>query len=344
MSYRRVRPLLFLGLVPLLMLFELDRELSAGEMAGATARMVLDIVLVLTCAQDLLRPTPKRPRTTAIVFFGAGARLAVLIARSCGKNAHPVIYVAAFLALAIATLTWLSRPRSPEPDSATAESDATKVAGSFPRALAIAVLLPVALVLSGHYGGTWIQALVLALCGLLLPPIAVPRCDDLRPPRTTYFSARSGIACTIVGVALTAGLTGAAHYSLDMIAAAIACTHGSAASHATAFIAKEGAEVVKNVRVAREDIAFFAMTVFVSPLFEERVYRGMLQRIASARFGKGRGIAIAGCAFGLAHLGVYRVAIYQAILLGVTFGITFEEGGLMASIATHAIWNLYLLL
>lgn len=344
MSYRRVRPLLFLGLVPLLMLFELDRELSAGEIAGATARMVLDIVLLLTCAEDLVRPTPKRPRTTAVVFFGAGARLAVLIARSCGRSAHPVIYVASLLALAVATLTWLSRPPSAEHDRATAETDATHVEGSFPLAFAVAALLPVALVVSGHYGGTWIQALVLAVSGLLLPPLAVPRCDDLKPPRVAYFSARSAIACTIVGVALTAGLTGGAHYSLDTIAAAIACTHGSAASHATAFIAKEGAEVAKNVNVAREDVAFFAMTVFVSPLFEERVYRGMLQRIASARFGKIRGIAIAGCAFGLAHLGVYRVAIYQAILLGVTFGITFEEGGLMASIATHAIWNLYLLL
>ena len=344
MSYRRVRPVLVLGLLPLLMLLELDRELAAGEIAGATARMVLDIVLVLTCTQDLLRPTPKRPRTTAVVFFGAAARLAVLIAKSCGKSAHPVIYVASFVGFAMATLAWVTRPPPESEIGRTTDARSTDVAGSFPRALAVASVLPFALVLSGHYGGTWIQALVLATCGLVLPPLAVPRCDDLSPSGSTYFSARSAIACTIVGVALTAGLTGGVHYSLDTIAAAIACTHASGASQATAFIAREGAEVVKNVRIAREDVAFFAMTAFVSPLFEERIYRGMLQRIASARFGKNRGIAIAAIAFGLAHLGVYRVAVYQAILLGVTFGITFEEGGLMASIATHAMWNLYLLL
>ncbi|MGH7330318.1 MAG: lysostaphin resistance A-like protein, partial [Polyangiaceae bacterium] len=270
------------------------------------------------------------------------ARLTVLIAKSCGHGAHPAIYAAAILGFAISVLTWWSRPPGVARDLAI--EPARDVAGSFPRALAVAILLPVALVISGHYGGTWIQALVLAAWGLLLPPIAVPKCDDPRPPRFAYFSAKSAIACAIVGIALTAGLAGSAHYSLDTIAAAIACMHTAGASQATAFIAKEGAEVVKNVRIAREDIAFFAMTVFVSPLFEERIYRGMLQRIASARFGKNRGIAIGGIAFGLAHLGVYRVAIYQAVLLGMTFGITFEEGGLVASIATHAIWNLYLLL
>ena len=51
-----------------------------------------------------------------------------------------------------------------------------------------------------------------------------------------------------------------------------------------------------------------------------------------------------GAAFGIAHLGIYRVAIYQTFLLGIAFGVAFEEGGLMASMVTHALWNLYLLL
>jgi membrane protease YdiL (CAAX protease family) len=86
------------------------------------------------------------------------------------------------------------------------------------------------------------------------------------------------------------------------------------------------------------------MNVILVPLVEERVYRGLVQRVLVARFGAGRGLALAAIVFGIAHLGVYRVAIYQPALLGVSFGVAYASGGLPAAAIVHALWNLHLLL
>ncbi|MEO8796654.1 MAG: CPBP family intramembrane glutamic endopeptidase [Polyangiaceae bacterium] len=180
--------------------------------------------------------------------------------------------------------------------------------------------------------------------GLGLPHLVVPRVDDLVPRRSSYYSRLSSLHWGLLGIALTAGLTGGTHYLVDAVAQVIACTDTHAAAGATSFVANESREAAKGIFAARENIVYFVMTVGVSPLIEERVYRGMLQRAATARLGPRRGIALASVVFGLAHLGVYRVAVYQTILLGVSFGVAFEEGGLVASLLTHAVWNLYLLL
>jgi hypothetical protein len=35
--------------------------------------------------------------------------------------------------------------------------------------------------------------------------------------------------------------------------------------------------------------------------------------------------------------------VWQAVLLGIGFGVAFEEGGLVCAVVVHAVWNLYLL-
>jgi len=351
--YRKLRPFLFLGLIPSLMLFELDRELAMDAIPGASARLALGLVILVVCTSDLLRPIPRHPRVTALMFLAAGARFALLLARSCASGAHPLILAAPFLALTMAVATTAVSPTreriSRDIDDALglgaqASISGAAKSGSAWGALAIAVLLPVALIASGRAFGLWGQALVMVTWGLVLPQLAVPNVDHLNTRRSPYFSWSNVIGAALVGVTLTATLTGGVHYAVDAVAYAVQCTHTAASEGASRFMSRETAEVSRNVNEAQHDIAFFLMTAFLAPLVEERVYRGALQRVMGARFGATRAIMIAAAVFGFAHLGIYRVAIYQTLLLGVAFGIAFEEGGLLASIATHVVWNVYLLL
>ncbi|MEO7109435.1 MAG: CPBP family intramembrane glutamic endopeptidase, partial [Polyangiaceae bacterium] len=205
-------------------------------------------------------------------------------------------------------------------------------------------LLPVVLIATVRFAGIWGEALVMVMWGFGLPQLVVPNVDNITARGSPYFSRSNTIAAILLGVALTATLTGGVHYFVDAAAHVVECMRTVASASATRFIARESTEVTRNVREAQRDIAFFMMTVIIAPLVEERVYRGMLQRRLRERFGPRRAIALAAAVFGIAHLGIYRVAIYQTVLLGVAFGIAFEEGGLIASIVTHALWNLYLLL
>jgi membrane protease YdiL (CAAX protease family) len=145
--------------------------------------------------------------------------------------------------------------------------------------------------------------------------------------------------------ALTAGLTNGAHYAFDAGAYATRCLQPSSfESGAKRVLDAEGKDVAKNVQLAREHWAYFAMTVLVVPLAEERVFRGLLQRVLSRRFGETRAVALTALAFGVAHLGVYKVAVYQTALLGVAFGSAYAAGGYPAAVLTHAAWNLHLVL
>ena len=38
--------------------------------------------------------------------------------------------------------------------------------------------------------------------------------------------------------------------------------------------------------------------------------------------------------------GIYEIALYQTVLLGVGFGLAYAEGGLVAAFVVHALWNL----
>jgi hypothetical protein len=69
----------------------------------------------------------------------------------------------------------------------------------------------------------------------------------------------------------------------------------------------------------------------------------LLQRVLTRRHGERLGLVYASVVFGAAHLVVYRVAAYQAALLGLGFGAAFSEGGLVASVLAHAVWNGHLM-
>jgi membrane protease YdiL (CAAX protease family) len=82
------------------------------------------------------------------------------------------------------------------------------------------------------------------------------------------------------------------------------------------------------------------MTTAVMPLVEERIYRGVLMKTLVRRYGMTYGLFASSAAFGLAHVGVYELALYQTALLGIGLGIAYAEGGLVAAFVVHATWNL----
>lgn len=80
------------------------------------------------------------------------------------------------------------------------------------------------------------------------------------------------------------------------------------------------------------------VVVVGAPLVEELVYRGLLQRSASARFGPVVGLSAASIFFGLIHF--RPVELPGLALAGVVFGfMLLRTGRLGASIITHATFN-----
>jgi len=356
--WAKTRLWLLLGLVPLLMLTELDRELSKAGFAPCS-RMLMDALLLAVAAVDLARRLPRHPKTTALLLFAGAARYLLFVARGCG-GVHPTILMAPIVALTAGALLLRHAPTPARVATAVLErlgiskGDAARAraAGSPTRAhLAAAVLaamgLPLALYASRPLG-PWGQAVVFVVYAAAAP-IVVARVYEgalgggslrmrLRIPEW-----RRVLPAAVVAFALTVGMTNAAHYGFDAGAYATRCVSPDAfESGAKHVLDLEGKDVAKNVQLARESWAYFAMTVFIVPLAEERVFRALLQRVLTRRFGETRGIALASAAFGLAHLGVYKVAVYQTVLLGGGFGAAYAGGGYLAAVLVHVAWNVHL--
>ena len=356
--YRGIRLYLLLGLVPVLMLAELDRELARAGIEGAGVRLATDLFLAAVVGIDLVRRVPRHPRTSALVLLGVAMRYVLLLAKTCGHGVHLVIFVAPIVAIA-AALSLLAA--APSPTRVTREvraglgitpADVIRLrAHAHPTplhlatALAVAAGLPIVLLLARAFGiGVWWQAGLFAVYAGVFP-WAIARAFEpgARAP-WPQFSRVAG--AVVLAFALTLGITNGAHYGFDAGAYVQRCTDPGGFEGGTAkrILDAQNLEVTKNVRQAREQWAYFAMTVLVVPIAEERVYRGLLQRLLVRRLGTNRGLALAALVFGLAHLGVYRVAVYQTVLLGASFGVAYGAGGIAASALTHALWNLHLLL
>ena len=102
----------------------------------------------------------------------------------------------------------------------------------------------------------------------------------------------------------------------------------------------ENQELARAVARVRGSVGLMLMTAIAFPFAEERVFRGVLQDVLARRFGRAYGIFGASVAFGVAHLGIYEVALYQTVLLGLGFGLAYAEGGILAAFFVHATWNL----
>jgi len=354
--WKTLRFTLLLGLVPLGLLAEVDRELAAVATPGARGKMLGDLFVMGVVATDLIRRTPRHPRTIAIVLLAAALRFALFVAKGCGK-AHVISYAGLAAAVAAAIAVLAVAPTPARVVAATlarlgiSEADvrATRIAprpsaallaGAFGAALA----LPSMLWLARWAGMSWVaQGVAFGAFGLVVP-WAIELAFDARE-RIARFDARRTASAVAAAFALTIGLSGVARHAIDASAQVARCVAPASPSAEAAkrLVEAQNEEVSKN---APRDgkVPLLAMNVLLVPLVEERVYRGLLQRVLAARFGTARGIAAAAIVFGLAHLGVYRLAIYQTTLLGVSFGAAYAFGGFPAAALVHAAWNALLLL
>lgn len=355
-AYAKLRPVLFVGLVPLLMLVELDREMSAAGHHGAKIRLVLGGAFAVMLAVDFARKVPRHPGTSAAVLFWVAARYAHVLAVTCGTAGKVGIF-APILAGAVAIGLLVYAPRGNrlheevfdrlgiDPSDAIRERLGTNPSPVLVFAsVAAAVGLPLLLALARTQGaGVWTTGALVVLYGLLAPEL-VERLFERERPRTFRMRPLRVLFAVAVGFALTNGLVSGAQRTFDAGLYLQRCTHPAAfETEGKKLLEAENREVEQGVAKAKDRLAVMLMTVVLVPLAEERLYRGLLQRVLTRRHGERLGLVYASVVFGAAHLVVYRVAAYQAALLGLGFGAAFAEGGLVASVLAHAVWNGHLL-
>jgi membrane protease YdiL (CAAX protease family) len=328
---------------PILMLAELDRELFARAGLG---RFAVDALMTAWVGFELSRKTPRHPRVAAACSFAIALRWSLAIAKGCG-HAHPLVWAAMGLAMVGALLFAL---RVPGPARVTEEI--AKELGVTPHvvetrapppavvaaAVACAAGLPALLhALRGLQASFVVQAM--AFVGFaVVAPIGVRRFGD-RPARSDSMPMTRVMVSIAMGLALTAAAVTCGRLILDTGTELASCVSalGEEARLARVVESRELATAVERVRAS---VPLVLLTAFVFPYAEERIYRGLLQDVLVRKFGARYGIFAASVAFGLAHIGVYEVALYQTVLLGFGFGLAYAEGGLWAAFCVHATWNL----
>ncbi len=81
-----------------------------------------------------------------------------------------------------------------------------------------------------------------------------------------------------------------------------------------------------------------ATTVFLAPLFEEVVFRGVLLPVLAKSFGPLLGVVFSAVIFGIAHLSVGELP--PLVVLGLGLGILrLSSGRLLPCVLMHALWN-----
>ncbi len=348
--YARLRRWLWLALIPLVILMELERELVTANVAGVLRRLLADVFFFGFVTVDLARPLPRASRVVVIVLVAIALRYADMSARACGD--HPALLPLGALSLAGAIAAFFvapSRqslrrqlmdrlaPNAPRPVLARPSS------ASLGGALLVATGLPLALsgARAAHLGPVG-QAAVLVVWAIAAP-FVFDRAMGRTQPALAVDRAWSLLAAIASGLVATIGLAHAWHYGTGAFGHAWQCLDpaGYENGWAKRWFDAQALDAPRDLAGAPARWLYVAMTVLVVPLAEERVFRDVLQRVLVARLGVRRGVAGAAAMFGLAHLGVYGAATFDAVLLGAGFGVAYEGGGLAASVLAHALWNLY---
>jgi membrane protease YdiL (CAAX protease family) len=352
-GYARVRlGLLAVAALPMAMVLELDRELVMGH-AASVGRTAIDLVLVAFVVFELSRRTPRLPGVCATALVAIGLRWGLIAARSCGHGVHPLVLAAAVLSAAAAAVQLARAPSRSRValellgklGISRSELFAATHGDEPPGALVAAAVacaagLPAVLHLTRVLGiGLPGQAAVFVGFATIAPVLArrttaadTPAPPSLRPPPARLLI---GIAA---GLALTAAAVIAARQFLDAGAEIARCVERLDAEAKIARAA-ETAELARAIAKVRSNAMLVIMTAAIVPFAEERIYRGLLQDVLTRKWGRAYGLFAASVAFGVAHVGIYQVALYQTVLLGIGFGLAYVEGGLLAAVVVHAIWN-----
>ncbi len=86
-------------------------------------------------------------------------------------------------------------------------------------------------------------------------------------------------------------------------------------------------------------VAVFFIVVFVAPLCEEIVYRGLLWGALDRRWGRWVALVVTTVVFALAHLEVTRAPLLVVVAIPIALARLYS-GGLLASIVAHQVTNL----
>ena len=339
--FRRARPWLLLALFPVLALIDLERQLISLGTTGVAARFVADLVLFAFLVFEIARPIPRHPRTWALASLAVAARYAYMIAAMCGRGI-PLFFLGLALSIASAALAFVTMPTAHalardvraalrvEPLDARERTPAP-VAPAVLAALALPAILIAARALGA---GALATAALFVGVGAALPLAVRVRASP--PPRAISIFERAD--ASLFGFAAAITLVRLVHYATLACAESLRC----AAPRVYDSLAKplvETQSIESHETSSRYAMALAAFAVLVVPVVEERLYRATLQRALATRTTATRAIAASAMIFGIAHVGVYRASIHQAILLGVAFGAAYEEAGLAAAILAHALYN-----
>jgi hypothetical protein len=345
--------LLAVAAPPALMLLELDRELVMAK-AGSVATLLADLVLAAYVAFELTRRSPRLPGVAAAALASFSLRFVLVATRLCAKGVHPAVWAGALLAAAGAAgilarapsrervvLELLDKLGISRSDLLASREERRADNRLVAAAVIAAIGLPLSLLALRRAGvDVWAQAGAFVVYAVVVPEIVRRFVDPSRaPPPPAPAKVLFGVAC---GLALTAALAHGAHHFFDAGNELARCT-GKLDAEAKRLLAREAAETSSGIARVRASSALVMMTVAFIPLAEERIYRGLLMDVLVRRYGASYGLFASAVVFGVAHLGVYQVALYQAVLLGLAFGLAFAEGGLVAAFVVHAAWNLLLL-
>lgn len=339
------------AVVPALSLVAIDAR------AASTSRIVVDLVLALYVAFELTRPTPRRPFIAAVALGAIALRWTSFIARLCAKDlpwfvlAAPVTVLAATAVLlvripspsrvALELLDKVGITRAQARDVTRASKATAPPSGPLVGvALVAAIALPALLhFMRRNATDLAVQAGVFVAYAALVPYGARRLVSAAAPAPVDPRRMLWGI---FAGFAITAAIMTAARSFIDTGTAFAICTNRLDAE-ARAFTNKELTEMANAVLRVKASALLFGLTAVVFPLAEERIYRGLLQDTLVRKYGTTYGLFTAAVVFGVAHVGVYQIGLYQTVLLGIAFGIAYVEGGIVASIVVHALWNFVLL-
>jgi membrane protease YdiL (CAAX protease family) len=349
-DYVRTRlGILAMSAAPMVMLLELDRT-SFTTGATGIGRLVFDALLVGLVVVELLRRTPRTPAVAALSLLAIALRWSAIPARMCGRGSPSLVYVGALLPALAALLVLLRVPsRSTvarellgklgiSPSASVAATRETEPSSSLVAAsIACAAGLPALLHITRASGvGLGGQAALSILFAALGPELAYRMAGT--PAARRPFVPKKVLAGAAIGLALTAAAATAGRLFFD-IGADVARCFARLDTEARLVRAAESSELGHAVAKVRASTLLFVLSSVVFPFVEERIYRGLLQDVLGRRWGTAYGVFAASIAFGLAHLGIYEVAIYQTVLVGIGFGVAYVEGGIAAAVVVHAAWN-----
>jgi len=357
-AWSRLRvPLLVAAAVPVLVLLELDREL-AGKDLLRTGRLVVDLVLALGLLLELARRVPRMPAVAGAALLAIGTRWCLIVARGCGKGIGLLVWASAGLALAAGVVVLARAPTrervalelldrlgiSPAA-AAAARREEPPGRARFLASLAVAAGLPLLLMVLRRAGAEIAVQGGAALAYAIVAPLALERFTPAGAsasppaPSPTRIDLRRTLLAVVAGLTVTAALVHGAHQFFETGTELARCT-SKLDAESRRVLALEAAELARRLDAARASILLAAITAAAMPFVEERIFRGVLMDVLTRRYGRTYGLFASAAAFAVAHVGVYEVALYQTVLLGLAFGVAYAEGGVLAAFVVHALWNL----